>query len=274
MREPSVRRPAVAGQFYPADPSVLERTVAEYLDTAEVEPMPERVIAIVAPHAGYMYSGATAGHAFARVRGMKPGRVVLLGCSHRYAIDTASVFSGEAFDTPLGRFPVDVEFASALSERLDSSYEDAHSVEHALEVMLPFLKVAVGIVPIVPVLLGSPCTDWHARVGEYLADMLDPGDLTVVSTDLSHYLSEEEANVIDRRSLDAVLSKDWRAFNKGIAKKSYSMCGASAVAASMAFAEKADADTWRLLDYRTSGAASGDYSRVVGYAAMSMERFA
>ncbi|MBX7257088.1 MAG: AmmeMemoRadiSam system protein B [Candidatus Hydrogenedentes bacterium] len=274
MREPSVRRPAVAGQFYPANPIDLERTVASYIEDAEVEPDPTRVISVIAPHAGYMYSGATAGHAFARARGKSPGRVILLGCSHRYAIETASVFTGEAFDTPLGRFPVDLSFAVGLAKRLDSQCEEAHVQEHALEVMLPFLKVAIGIVPIVPVLLGPMAVDWHTRVGEIIAEMADPGDFVVVSTDLSHYLSEEEANMTDRRSLDAVMSKDVPVFAKGVARKSVSMCGASAVLASMVYAREAKADAWRLLDYRTSAAASGDYSRVVGYAAMSMERSA
>lgn len=274
MRESSVRRPAVAGQFYPADPYTLERTVTDLIDAAEVLPDPAKVIAVIAPHAGYVYSGATAGHAFARARGKSPRRVILLGCSHRYALETASVFTGEAFDTPLGRFPVDVEFAQALASRLDSQSEEAHTLEHALEVMLPFLRVAVGIVPIVPVLLGAPAREWHALAGETLADLADPTDFVVVSTDLSHYLPEEDANMIDRRSLDAVLAKDWRAFGQAIARKTLSMCGAPAVLAAMAYADKCHADSWRLLDYRTSAAASGDYSRVVGYAALSMERSA
>ena len=274
MPATTIRRPAVAGQFYPDDPYTLEKTVDSFLDTAQVQPAPGRVVTIVSPHAGYIYSGPTAGHAFARVRGKHPKRVVLLGCSHRYAIDTASVFTVGEFDTPLGPFPIDETFAKALAAALESVSVEPHLMEHSLEVQLPFLARAVGFVPIVPVLFGSPAGHWHARIGGVLARMLDDGDLVVTSTDLSHYLNESSANAIDHRSIDTVLTKDWRAYAQGIHEKSCSMCGAAAVTAAMTFARARHADDWKLLDYRTSAAASGDHSRVVGYAAISMERAA
>ena len=265
------RRPAVAGQFYPDEPEELRRAVESYLGNAPVEPAPDRVTTVVSPHAGYIYSGPTAGYAFARVRGKQPGRVVLLGSSHRYRIDTASVFTSGAFETPLGTFPIDEPFARQLANLTGSLSEEPHMQEHALEVQLPFLAQAVGTVPIVPVLFGSPASEWHAALGETLAQLLDPTDLVVASTDLSHYLDESSANAIDRHSIDAVLSRNWKSFAEGIRDKSCSMCGAAAVTAAMAFAAARRADEWRLLDYRTSGAASGDFRRVVGYAAITME---
>jgi hypothetical protein len=117
-------------------------------------------------------------------------------------------------------------------------------------------------------------SDWHAEIGKQLAAMLDPEDLVIASTDLSHYLSEQEANAIDTRSIETVLSKDWNAFADSIENQTCSMCGASAVTAAMACALARESDAWQVLDYRTSGAASGDFSRVVGYAALSMERAA
>jgi AmmeMemoRadiSam system protein B len=270
----TIRRPAVAGQFYPDDPYTLEKTVDGFLESAKVLPAPGRVVTIVSPHAGYIYSGPTAGHAFARVRGKRPKRVVLLGCSHRYAINTASVFSTGEFDTPLGAFPVDGAFAKELAIALNSVSIEPHLMEHSLEVQLPFLARAIGIVPIVPVLFGSPAGPWHAKMGEVLARMLDESDLVVTSTDLSHYLDEPSANAIDHRSIDAVLMKDWHAYAQGIREKSCSMCGAAAVTAAMTLARARHAEDWKLLDYRTSAAASGDYNRVVGYAALSMERAA
>lgn len=269
-----VRRPAVAGQFYPSEPEELRETVDAYLDTAHVESAPDRVVTIVSPHAGYIYSGPTAGHAFARVRGKRPKRVVLIGCSHRYAIDTASVFTSGEFKTPIGSFPIDEPFARELAEVTESVSIEPHLPEHSLEVQLPFLARAVGFVPIVPVLFGSPAGPWHAKMGESLAHMLDESDLVVASTDLSHYLSEQQANEIDHRSIDAVLARDWRAYARRIRDRSCAMCGAAAVTAAMSCATALDANEWNLLDYRTSGAASGDYRRVVGYAAISMERAA
>ena len=269
-----IRRPAVAGQFYPNEPDKLRKTVDAYLDAADVESAPERVVTIVSPHAGYIYSGPTAGHAFARVRGKTPKRVVLLGCSHRYAIETASVFTSGEFDTPIGAFPVDAVFAGELADATGSVSVDPHMPEHSLEVQLPFLARAIGLVPIVPVLFGSSAGPWHAKMGEALARMLDSSDLVVASTDLSHYLNEASANETDRRSINALLTKDWHTYARGIRDKSCAMCGAAAVTAAMTCARALDASEWKLLDYRTSGAASGDYGRVVGYAAISMERAA
>ncbi len=274
MNNVQIRQPAVAGQFYPREPESLRRAAAQYIEEANVDPCPDSVTTIVSPHAGYIYSGPTAGHAFARIKGKEPKRAILLGCSHRYYVDTASVYTWGGFDTPLGTFPIDEPFAKTLAKETESTSSEPHLLEHALEVQLPFLALAVGLVPIVPVLFGGPAGRWHAEVGQRLAEMSDETDLVVASTDLSHYLSEERANAIDQASIAAVLSKDWVTFAKGIEDQTCSMCGASAVTAAMAFALARRADEWRLLDYRTSGAASGDYERVVGYAALSMERAA
>jgi hypothetical protein len=252
----------------------LRRVASRYVTEASVDPAPDRVFTVVSPHAGYVYSGPTAGHAYARVRGKEPGRVVLLGCSHLYYIDSASVYTSGTFETPLGNFPVDEPFAKDLAAAIGSFSNEPHEGEHSLEVQLPFLAVSVGVVPIVPVLFGGPAGEWHASAGEQIADMLGENDLVVASTDLSHYLSEPQANEIDKRSINSVLEKDWSAFARGVARKTCSMCGASAVVAAMACSLRRGAKDWRLLDYRTSAAASGDFERVVGYAAISMEKAA
>lgn len=268
----TIREPAVAGQFYPAGPEELERTVRGFIKDARVEPAPEAVQAIVAPHAGLMYSGATAGHAYARVQGKQPGRVILAGCSHRERIRGASVYAEGAFRTPLGDLPVDAAYAGALARKTGSASTSAHQFEHALELQLPFLVALFGAVPIVPVLFGPECTGWHQEVGRFMAETVGDTDLLVVSTDLSHYHAQPDANRLDQAAIDAVLSKDWQGFVSCIASGQGAMCGATAVAVGMSYALARGADTWRLLDYRTSGEASGDYDRVVGYAALSMER--
>ena len=268
------RQPAVAGQFYPLDAGRLRADVESHIASAGVESAPEQVVAVVSPHAGYMYSGATAGHAFARVKGKQPKRVVLLGCSHRYAIETASVYAEGEFVTPLGAFPIDESLAGNLARETQSTTHEPHEFEHALEVQLPFLAVAVGIVPIVPVLFGARATGWHERLGAFLGGNLDKDDLVIASTDLSHFLSEPEANRIDEASIAAVLKRDWQDFTTGAAAGRYAMCGATAVATAMACCEVVGATQWQLLDYRTSASASGDYNRVVGYGAISMEKAA
>jgi len=271
MLKRAVRKPAVAGQFYPSQPDRLRSMVEEFVDGSGVEPAPDKVAALVVPHAGYVYSGQTAGYAYARVRGKSPKRVIVAGCSHREYISTASVWTSGAFQTPLGSFPIDEAFAQALAEETGSDSTNPHSLEHALEVQLPFLAAVFGEVPIVPVLFGASSTEWHAGIGRALAKLTEDDDLLVASTDLSHYLCEEEANIIDKRTIEAVLAGDWQQFSRGIAAGDYSMCGATAVATAMTYAQARDATSWQLLDYRTSAGASRDYDRVVGYAAISME---
>jgi AmmeMemoRadiSam system protein B len=182
----NMRQAAVAGQFYPGDRKDLQRMVEEYISQSKVEAGPERVVAIIAPHAGYIYSGPTAGYAYARIRGKQPKRVILLGCSHRYGIARASVFDTGGFAIPLGSFPIDEPFAKALAARTESVSTQPHLYEHSLEVHLPFLWVAVGSTPVVPVLFGGPAEQWHVSVGKALAEMVDESDLVIASTDLSH----------------------------------------------------------------------------------------
>ena len=268
----SIRHPAVAGQFYPSDSRSLQRVVEQYISASEVEAVPERVAAIVVPHAGYIYSGPTAGFAYARVRGKTPKRVILIGCSHRYGIETASVYDTGSFQMPLGSFAIDEPFAQSLARKLGSTSNRPHIYEHALEVQLPFLWSALGNVPIVPVLFGGPAGDWHVTAGRILAEMVDDSDLVIASTDLSHYLSDDSAREIDAHTIDTVLFQDCGALIKGLLDATCSMCGGAAVVATMAFASARGATAWSTLDYRTSGEASGEYDRVVGYAAISMER--
>ena len=267
----NTRKPAVAGQFYPLDAQTLQGAVEQYLGQSEAKPAPDRVAALVVPHAGYMYSGPTAGFAYRRVCGKRPGRVILLGTSHRYSIPGASVYASGSFQTPLGTFAVDEEFATTLAQKIGNVSEEPHMAEHSLEVQLPFLWLSVGQVPIVPVLFGEPANERHVKAGAIIAEMADKTDLVVASTDLSHYLSQEQAHQIDKRTLDGVLTKDARDVIAGIGRGAYSMCGSAAVVAAMSYALAQGATDWSLLDYRTSAEKSGDYGQVVGYSAISME---
>jgi AmmeMemoRadiSam system protein B len=267
----TVRRAVVAGQFYPEQPKVLEEDVRGYIDASGVVASPGQVAALVVPHAGYVYSGPTAGFAYARVRGAKPRRVVLMGRSHRYAFKGASIWSAGGYESPLGVLPVDTGMAAMLEQEFGGAPLEAHEVEHTLEVQAPFVQVAIGTVPIVPVLFGDEAGEWHAEFGRRLAQYLEPGDLVIASTDLSHYLIEAEADVIDRESIGTVLEHDPMRLVKGLAAGTCSMCGGAAVVAAMAYANARCAGDWRLLDHRTSAHTTGDTSHVVGYAAISME---
>jgi AmmeMemoRadiSam system protein B len=121
-------------------------------------------------------------------------------------------------------------------------------------------------------LFGANASAWHAKAGEAIAEMADPGDLLIASTDLSHYHPQAEANALDTRSIDCLLTQDIAAYTSAVADGRCLMCGSSAVEAAMAYAKALGANDWKLLDYRTSAEASGDFDAVVGYAAVSMER--
>lgn len=272
--QPQARSTAVAGQFYPRSSEALRSAVAKYIASAQLDPAPDAVVSLVAPHAGYVYSGPTAGFAFRRVQGKRPARVVLLGCSHHYRFEMASIYDSGYFETPLGDFPVDQPFATALADKIDSYSREPHLPEHSLEVQLPFLAASVGVVPIVPVLFGSMPSAWHVEVGRVLASMLEADDLLLVSTDLSHYLTEKDAHTADIHALSVLLEQNVGRFLDESLRGTCAMCGAAAVVAGMAFASARGATHWSLLDYSTSARTSGEVDRVVGYASVSMERAA
>lgn len=267
----TIRPASVAGRFYPGDSAALKRTVESLLADAGTTTSETGVRLLIVPHAGYPYSGPTAAAAFATIRGQQPNRVVLLGRSHHFAFEGAAIWPEGAWETPLGRTPVDAAFTAEL-RRFEGEADPyrVHTPEHALEVELPFLQHVLPQVPIVPVLFGSDPEEGHVQFGRCLATLLSPNDLVVVSTDLSHFLTETEANALDRHTLKTVLGGEPGRLAREARNGSCSLCGATAVVAGMACAETIPARRATLLDYRTSAWATGDTSRVVGYGAISM----
>ena len=263
MRTMRVRPPAVAGLFYPADPGELRAAVEQALAAAPAAAGPVAK-AIVAPHAGYAYSGLVAASAYARVtpaRG-RITRVVLLGPAHR-APGAAVVASGwDAFATPLGLVRVDVERRDALvaagSVAVD---DDAHAGEHSLEVQLPFLQVALGDVAVLPLAVGHV----DARQVAEVLEAVWGGDetLVVVSTDLSHYHDHQTATELDRRTAAAVVAG--RPDRLG----PYDACGVVPLQGLLVAAAPHNLHV-ELLDLRTSADTAGDPGRVVGYGAFAL----
>ena len=263
MRTMRVRPPAVAGLFYPADPGDLRAAVEQALAAAPAAAGPVAK-AIVAPHAGYAYSGLVAASAYARVtpaRG-RITRVVLLGPAHR-APRVAVVASGaEAFATPLGLVRVDVERRDALlAAGLVVVDDHAHAGEHSLEVQLPFLQVALGDVAVLPLAVGH--VDAQQVAGVLEAAWGGDETLVVVSTDLSHYHDHQTATELDRRTADAVVAA--RPDRLG----PYDACGVVPLQALLLAAAGHDLHV-ELLDLRTSADTAGDPGRVVGYGAFAL----
>lgn len=278
VSEGKVRRPAVAGAFYPADPAELSEMIDRML--AEAAPQVDGVIlAAVAPHAGYVYSGPVAAHTFAELKGRKFSRVVVIAPTHRVAFDYASVYDGDAYETPLGIVPVDKEFAQRLAEMSSTIQfsEKGHEStsaggEHAIEVQLPWLQRVLSEFKIVPIVMGSQSYQGSRALGVALAKLIESeseqdSTLVLASSDMSHYRSYDDAQRLDGKTLQGLKNWDYlsmsRNFNAGV----WEACGGAPIVAAMIYAERRGANRAEVLRYANSGDTSGDHSRVVGYGA-------
>ena len=260
-----VRKPAVAGAFYPADPGRLQAMVTRYLEDARPPALPGRVRAVIAPHAGYIYSGPVAGYSFRALAPLPENATIfLMGPAHYVPVSDVALGDFRTMETPLGPVQVDDALVQTLA-RASACFtiqNDAHLPEHSLEVELPFLQtIAADGFRVVPMLFGQPSPDC---VADALAPLLaeDPRARVVVSSDLSHYHPYATARRLDAAFIDAVLRGDMVAVARGEA------CGRYPILALMAIAQRLGW-TPHLLDYRNSGDTAGDKRQVVGYTAIA-----
>lgn len=257
----AVRPPAVAGLFYPGEREELARTVAQLIGSTGASPraVPK---ALIAPHAGYIYSGPIAANAYALLAPARTliKRVVLLGPTHRVAVRGLALPGATQFATPLGTVELDREAVALLRTIPHVVVSDAaHALEHSLEVQLPFLQTVLADFKLVPLAVGDVAA-------QHVAAVLDavwggPETLIVVSSDLSHYLNYREAQRADRTTCDAIL-----ALHTDIAHEQ--ACGATPVCG-LTLAVQRRGLKPELIDLRNSGDTAGDRSRVVGYAAFA-----
>jgi AmmeMemoRadiSam system protein B len=254
-----IRFPAFAGSFYPADPQRLHAMVQAFLGAAR--PWGTPPLAIIAPHAGYAYSGGVAGQAYARL-GLgreRITRVGLLGPSHRVAFRGLAVSGADGFATPLGIVPVDREVADALLELpAVCALEAPHELEHSLEVQLPFLQEVLGAFTLVPVVVGEAGPGEVAAVVERLWSC--HGTVVVVSSDLSHYLEAAEARRTDQATSEAIRTLEAGAVSDA------SACGCVPVRGLLLAARRRGMAA-EILEVRNSGDTAGSRDRVVGYGA-------
>jgi hypothetical protein len=270
----SVRPAQVAGQFYPEEPVQLRTLVTSLLEAQPKASLAGPVRILISPHAGYPYSGPVAAKAFRQVQGSRYDAVVVVGFTHQIGFAGASVDDRAAYETPLGRVPVDTEAASRLREahaRLAYRAEAHAHGEHSLEVMLPFLQVALGEFRLVPVLMGNATLLDAQILSEALAELAGQGNyLFVFSTDLSHYHPYDQAKGIDEGTLDAILHETPQAVSRLFDQQRLEACGRGPIVTSLVLAAKLGHLERVLLDYANSGDTAGDRSRVVGYGAVAM----
>ena len=270
----AVRRPAVAGTWYPGERAALVAEVEGYLSDAASVEVPGRLVALISPHAGLRYSGPVAAHAYVRLRGRRDLTVVLVGPSHRVHFEGVSVYARGAFATPLGEIPIDEEVAAALLAADDVLLDEPspHREEHSLEMQLPFLQHLVPGLRIVPLLMGSQARpEVEALAGALSLALAGKDVLLVASSDLSHYHPAAVANALDAKVVGDVSRFDPEGLMDRLEFQRGHACGGGPMVAVLRAARDRGATDATILRYADSGdAGEGDKSRVVGYLAAAL----
>ncbi|MGB3113690.1 MAG: AmmeMemoRadiSam system protein B [Candidatus Omnitrophota bacterium] len=275
--EASGKMADLAGSWYTADPRALEAELKDYLDNADVPPVEGDIIGLVAPHAGFRYSGPVAAYAYKAALKQDPDLVVIVGFSHRKYSPWISVFTDESFVTPLGPLAVDQE----LSRKLMASNEKIQSVpglfeqENSVEMEIPFVQVAFKNARAVLVAVGEQSRENFHILGDALYEVLrgEKNFIIIASTDMCHYLPYEEANTRDAMTIKAIKSFDPDNFYSVSLKNRHElMCGPGPVCATMLACKKLGADKVEILNYANSGDTSGMKDRVVGYLSAAFVR--
>ncbi len=265
-----VKEPNVAGAFYPSDKKELLTMIQGFVSAAGSRDINGEPVFLIAPHAGYIYSGPVAAYGFAPLTGKSYDSVVILAPSHFFYFYGAAVYSRGAFRTPLGEIKVDQELASELlnlDARLLSQEKEYFQQEHALEVELPFLQAVLepGF-EILPVILGNMTYSDCVLLAEYLAQISEGKSILVVSsTDLSHYKTYDEALVYDKKTVDFVKNQDALGLWNSVAGTGWNVCGIRPVVTGLNYAKIKGATRLEVLKYANSGDTAGGKDRVVGY---------
>jgi AmmeMemoRadiSam system protein B len=273
----NVRPSPLAGRWYESDPAILANNVDRYLDSAQLPELEGEVIAVIAPHAGHIYSGPVAGYAFAALRGRGPDLVAVVAPMHHPYSEPLITTAHDAYSTPLGEVPVDKDALHQLDGLLRAELNFGLSrvendPEHALEIELPFLQRALSSEwKLLPVMVRVREAGISERFGKALAKVLrDRSFVLVASTDLSHFYNQQTALVYDRSMLNQIESFNPEgAFDLERAGKGFA-CGLGAFTAVMWAARELGANKVKILHHATSGDVTGDYSSVVGYGAAAI----
>jgi MEMO1 family protein len=275
-----IRPSPIAGTWYNGDPARLRRQVSAYIEQAELPALAGEVIAVIAPHAGHRYSGKTAGHAFAALRGRKPDVVAVVSPLHQSYPGSILTSAHKAYSTPLGPVWLDEALLAELDDALAANGQDmvrvANDGEHSLEIELPFLQVALASeFKLLPIMVRSQSPLVALHLGQALGRLLKGKNaLLVGSTDLSHFYPESMANELDGEMLRRLrgFSPD-ELFAAERTGKGFA-CGVAAAAAVLWAAREMGADSIEILHHSTSADETGDRSSVVGYGAAAVLKIA
>ncbi|MGQ9608500.1 MAG: AmmeMemoRadiSam system protein B [bacterium] len=265
-----IRKPAVAGMFYPDSPSNLRSTIKGFLSKVDKLPIDKNPVALIVPHAGYMYSGQVAAHAYKQIEGLNFNTVVLIGVSHRAPVRGASVYKSGAYETPLGIVEVDADLAEKIMAQSEvfGFYPSADAIEHSLEVQVPFLQVVLSNFKIVPILMGHYSEYIISAITDTLVNVIkgNEGILLVASTDMSHYHPYRVAVNMDDIAISSIKRMDTDQLMQDLDSGECELCGAGPVIVVLMTAKKLGVNNIEVLKYANSGDVTGDKSGgVVGY---------
>ena len=276
-----IRKPAVAGTFYPDNPELLKKTIEDcFKHKFGVGFIPELKdfdgtdypINVMVPHAGYIYSGPVASHSYCQiVQNGFPEVFIILSPNHTGYGSEISVFNEGEWITPLGNVKIDEEFANSIINCSDvaSADFDAHLFEHSIEVQLPFLQYFSNDFKIVPIVMGSQSFSASSNLAKAIFDSaqkLNKSYCVVASTDLSHFNNQEKANKVDGFVLEDIKHMNEFKLYEEVIQFNITMCGYGPVMTAIALSKMCDKHNCEILEYKTSGDVTGDLTSVVGYA--------
>ena len=268
FKKEDIRPPAVAGSFYTSQPEALSSQIKDFIKNVPAKTLPGKLIALISPHAGYIYSGQVAAYGYKLLEGRKYDTVVVIAPSHRAFFKGASVYPHGAYQIPLGLIPVDTEMAQELMKQ-DSSityFKQAHTQEHSLEVQLPFLKVMLGDFKLLPIVMGTYDFTSCEKISDAIFKVVkEKNVLVIASSDLSHYHPYQTAVDLDAIVIDHVKMLNSKGLFQDTASGRCEACGAGPMITTILLAKKLGATTSELLFYANSGDVTGDRSEVVGY---------
>jgi hypothetical protein len=270
-----IRPAAVAGTWYSANADQLAGEVDDYLESAAATPAVSNLVALIAPHAGLLYSGPVAAHAYRQLRDRIIDTLVIVGPSHFVAFDGVALYAKGGFATPLGVAEIDDAFASELMAATFVIHEDrgSHRREHSLEMQLPFVRRVAPQARIVPLLVGQQTEETATALGEALGRVgHDKSVVLIASTDLSHYENAATARALDTVVLERVEQFDPDGLQAALHTNPHHACGGGPAVAVLRAARALGATRSAVLNYADSGDVSGDKTSVVGYMAAAMSR--
>jgi len=262
-----IRKPVVSGYFYPGEEKILREDLKRYIEHEEKKLSPK---AIICPHAGYVYSGKTAGKVYSKI--IPPDVVIIIGPNHHGYGEPYAIDDSDEWETPLGKVEIDKEIKEKLLEKSRYLHADsiAHKQEHSIEVQIPFLQFINPVITIVPVLISGmhDANPWY-EIGYTIAltiDQIKKNVLVIASSDFTHYEPAESAEKKDRLAIEKIVNLDADGFLDTVSEHDISICGFAPIVSAITSAKTLGSNKGMLVEYTNSGKVSGDFEQVVGYA--------